>query len=102
MDLVELLLRYGAAVNVTDIDARTPLMLAARCGNAPLVELFLEYGAKRDMVDNSSKFFTMLNLNSIIKNYGGNSCLDNAIKFCQVSLHKTTQLIRGMEILQHC
>lgn len=55
MDLVELLLRYGAAVNVTDIDARTPLMLAARCGNAPLVELFLEYGAKRDMVDNSSK-----------------------------------------------
>lgn len=56
MDLVELLLRYGAAVNVTDLDARTPLMLAARCGNAPLVELFLEYGAKRDMVDNSSKF----------------------------------------------
>lgn len=57
MDLVELLLRYGAAVNVIDGDARTPLMLAARCGNAPLVELFLEYGAKRDMVDNSSKFF---------------------------------------------
>lgn len=55
MDLVELLLRYGAAVNVTDLDGRTPLMLAARCGNAPLVELFLEYGAKRDMIDNSSK-----------------------------------------------
>lgn len=60
MDLVELLLRYGAAVNVTDMDARTPLMLAARCGNAPLVELFLEYGAKRDMTDSSSKYGTIM------------------------------------------
>lgn len=52
-DLVELLLQYGAHVNVVDRDNRTPLMLAARSGQSALVSLFLEYGAHLDTCDSN-------------------------------------------------
>lgn len=52
-DLVELLLQAKAHVNVVDRDNRTPLMLAARVGQASIVTLLLKYGASLDACDNN-------------------------------------------------
>ena len=52
-DLVELLLRYGSSVNIVDRDNRSPLMFAAKCGSMVLVQLFLEYGAQRSVMDSN-------------------------------------------------
>lgn len=56
-DLVELLLRYGSSVNIVDRDNRSPLMFAAKCGSMALVQLFLEYGAQRAVMDSNGKYW---------------------------------------------
>lgn len=55
-ELVELLLQFGAHVNVVDRDNRTPLMLAARNGINTLVTLFLGHGAHLDACDSNGNF----------------------------------------------
>lgn len=52
-DLIEMLLHGGARVNVVDRDNRTPLMLAARVGQASLVSVLLNFGAQRGDCDNN-------------------------------------------------
>lgn len=61
-DLVEMLLHAGASVSVVDRDNRTPLMLAARVGQASLVCVLLNFGAQRGDCDNNglcNKYFTV-------------------------------------------
>jgi len=56
-DLAELLLRYGSSVNIVDRDNRSPLMFAAKCGSMALVQLFLEYGAQRSVMDSNGNYW---------------------------------------------
>ena len=58
-DLVELLLRYGSSINIVDRDNRSPLMFAAKCGSMALVQLFLEYGAQRSVMDSNGNCWVL-------------------------------------------
>jgi ankyrin repeat protein len=48
-DCINLLLKYGADLNVLDRDGNSPLMLAIHQNNTRLVKLFLEYHANLDI-----------------------------------------------------
>ena len=45
-------------MNACDSGNRTALMLAAKFGNQPLIDLFLEFGAKKSVEDSNSKLTT--------------------------------------------
>ena len=49
--MTELLILLGADVNATDKNGDTPLNLAATHGNAKIVKILLEHGAKKDLKD---------------------------------------------------
>jgi|GEM_PF-6267121 hypothetical protein len=49
--VVELLLRYNADVNMPNWDTMTPLMYAAKRGNASMVQLLLAHKAKVNIAD---------------------------------------------------
>jgi ankyrin repeat protein len=51
IELVKLLLEYGADVNSKDDDGYTPLSIACKYKNTELVKLLIEHGADIDMVD---------------------------------------------------
>ena len=49
--ILMLLLKYNADVNLRSIDGRTPLMWATMKGNLSTMELLIEHGAKLDLTD---------------------------------------------------
>lgn len=51
--IVELLLEYGANINATDRKSRTPLHLAVRSNNMPVIHLLLANGASTSIRDSS-------------------------------------------------
>ncbi|KAK3312329.1 hypothetical protein B0H66DRAFT_644566 [Apodospora peruviana] len=54
-DLVELLLDFGAHIDASGVDGRTPLMHAARTDNVPFALLVLENGAKINAVSTAGQ-----------------------------------------------
>lgn len=54
-DLVELLLKSNAKVNVKDVDGSTPLHLAVINGDRDIVQLLVENGAKIMVKDNDNQ-----------------------------------------------
>lgn len=44
--MTEHLLRAGAELDTQDVEGATPLYVASRCGNEPVVRMLLEAGAK--------------------------------------------------------
>lgn len=61
-DLVELLLRFGANVNVRDVEDWVPLHLAAGQGQEKIAELLIQHGANVNAVTNAERKYTPLNL----------------------------------------
>jgi ankyrin repeat protein len=55
VDIVQLLIDYGADVTAQDGTQTTPLHLAAFSGSAESVQLLIEYGADVNALDQSSK-----------------------------------------------
>jgi len=53
--MVKLLLEYGAMVNAIDDRENTPLMLAAKSGQADIARMLLERGADKSIVDANSQ-----------------------------------------------
>ncbi len=54
-ELTRLLLRYGANVNVQDLNGKTPLMEACRLGHTDVAEVLCEAGADRTIRDNQGR-----------------------------------------------
>jgi ankyrin repeat protein len=54
-NLVDILLMYGADINVTDEAGRTPLMLVAESGHKEIVENFLQKNAEVDIQDKQGR-----------------------------------------------
>ena len=52
VELIELLIAHGAAVNLRNSEGRTALMYAARNGDAPAVNALLKSGASVNIADN--------------------------------------------------
>jgi len=53
--IAALLLQAGAKVNVVQAGGYTPLMAAASLGNAPVVDMLLDYGADRAMTSDDTR-----------------------------------------------
>ncbi|MBL4801011.1 MAG: ankyrin repeat domain-containing protein [Emcibacter sp.] len=53
--LVSLLLKAGAKPNVIQAGGYTPLMIAASLGNAPVIDMLLEYGADRTVKSDDNR-----------------------------------------------
>ena len=53
LGMAQLLIEKGTPVNEQDIDGNTALHLAAEDGDLDLIEILLEYGASKDILNNS-------------------------------------------------
>lgn len=55
LGLMQILLQHGASVEVTDSSGRTPLLLAAACGDIPASSLLLDHKANINATDNTGR-----------------------------------------------
>lgn len=55
VNIIELLLKNGANIDLQDVDGQTPLHYAASCGHLNCVKFLLKKGARKDILDIEGK-----------------------------------------------
>lgn len=107
LDLVNILLEYGADIGAVDQYGQSPLHLAVRTGHVNIVENLLQRGANIDAVDRNGATPLLLavqhryvNLVSILLNYRANFNLANTSQLAALKLAKRKKFTDIIKLFQ--